>query len=98
MHTEWLWERAHLMHAQLKARSENAPDLLSLLMFSLQECMGNAALNMLKLRKMRPSQKAVATRDLHSALAVIAMTALVALVECSDDAPEVFRSEVGPRN
>ncbi|MFJ6622300.1 hypothetical protein ACIQOW_32560 [Kitasatospora sp. NPDC091335] len=98
MHMEWLWERAHLTHAQLKARSRDAPDLLNLLLLSLQEYMGNAALNMLKLRKMRPSQKATATRDLQSALAAVAMTALAALLECTEDAPEVFRSEVGPRN
>ncbi|MBD0689691.1 hypothetical protein [Streptomyces sp. CBMA123] len=94
MEMDRLWEHVRDRHAQLKQASNNAPDFMNLLLFYMQESMGEAALNTLKLRKMRPGRKGSATEGLQSALVSVIEMAMVALVESTEDAPEVLRSEL----
>ncbi|MGV9269446.1 hypothetical protein ACWDRR_32810 [Kitasatospora sp. NPDC003701] len=92
--TDQLWSHIRDQHAKLKNYSNDAPDLINLLLLYLQEDMGNVALNMLKLRKMHPGRKGHATREFQASLVAVAQMALVALLESTEDAPEVFRSEL----
>ncbi|MFD0407335.1 hypothetical protein [Kitasatospora sp. NPDC127116] len=94
MEMDRLWEHTRKRHAQLKEYSNDPPDLMNLLLLSLQEGVGQAALNMLKLRKVRPGRKGSATEGLQLALASVIEIAMVALWESTDDAPEVFRSRL----
>ncbi|WP_188302304.1 hypothetical protein [Streptomyces sp. CBMA123] len=95
MDLDRLWERVRDKHAQLKGYSDDAPDFMNLLLLYLQQDMGDAALNMLKLRKMRVGRKGHATKELRAALVSVAQMALVALLESAEEeAPEVFRSEL----
>ncbi|MBD0689382.1 hypothetical protein [Streptomyces sp. CBMA123] len=89
-----LWSHIRDEHAKLKAYSNGAPDFINLLLLYLQEDMGNAALHMLKLRKMRVGRTSHATREFQASLVAVAQMALVTLLESTEDAPAVFRSEL----
>ncbi len=89
-----LWSHIRDQRAKLKSYSNDAPDFINLLLLYLQEDMGNAALHMLKLRKMHAGRKSHATREFQASLVAVAQTALVALLESTEEAPEVFRSEL----